>query len=183
MACDSEGKANIWSDLFCCKAVAAAPGVDSLDFNLRLNFYSQFKCWNDGSGPLPLSLGSLPQMPPSLSAHRARLPIGTLALLLGVFSWGLGYKISLYHHGKPARATANPPAKLLTEAERRIVPKGAITSPVLAAPVSVLSCHALAAEYRRERARSAVHPLLTVEGPAPGRRSKRRFFIRPPPLS
>jgi hypothetical protein len=118
-----------------------------------------------------------------LSARRMRWPIGSLALLLALFGWGLEYKISLYHHGKPSHSTANPPAKLLTEAERRIAPKGAITSAVLVSPIRVLGAHALVAEYGREQARAA-GSFLHVFQDAPARyRLAGRFFIRPPPLS
>lgn len=51
-------------------------------------------------------------------SRRARLPIGTLVLLLAVFGWGLGYKVSLYNFGKPFHAASPRRAKLLTEAER-----------------------------------------------------------------
>lgn len=119
----------------------------------------------------------------SPTAHRMRWPIGSMVLLLALFGWGLEYKISLYHHGKPGHSTANPPAKLLTEAERRIAPKGAITSPGLVSPTRVFSTHALVAEYCSERARVA-GPFLRVFQDAPARyRLAGRFFIRPPPLS
>ncbi len=119
----------------------------------------------------------------SFTAHRFRWPIGSLVLLLALFGWGLEYKLSLYHEWEVHHISSDPPAKLLTEAERRIAPKGAITSPVLVRPIRVLSAHALVPEYGREQARSA-SPLLPVFQEAPARyRLAGRFFIRPPPVS
>src|SRR5271155_1306787 len=55
-------------------------------------------------------------MNPYTPVRRNRLPVGTFALLFGVFLWGMQYKISLYH-SEDHPHSSSPPAKLLSEAQ------------------------------------------------------------------
>lgn len=79
-------------------------------------------------------------------SRRARLPIGTLVLLLAVFGWGLGYKISLYGFGKPSHAASPRHAKLLTEAERCAAEKRSAHAGTQASTHGSGSAQAFAAE-------------------------------------
>ncbi len=117
------------------------------------------------------------------SAHRAHLPIGMLALLLALFSWGLQYKISLYDHWRHPRASTEPPAKLLTDAERPLTSKRAIAFRVPLSPVQPSSPSALAtqSDHRPVIGESFSPPIF--QQAAAVHRPRNRFAGRAPPTS
>lgn len=131
--------------------------------------------------------GRFPQSMPSLHlARRTRLPIGKLLLLVAVFGWGLQYKLSLYHHCKPAHSTANPPAKLLTEAERTETERRA-TFKAAAVPVVPISLAGpsgpagLATTVDAGSSRTVAFLHLALAQAPPDHLRSARSFIRPPP--
>ena len=121
------------------------------------------------------------------TVHRARLPIGTLALLLAVFGWGLHYKISLYHDLECSFSSSSvPPAKLLSEAERIHVAKGSVTSAVSSSGSRVASPDALALagkRYSKSTSDGGSFLLASCEDVAERHRNSGQLFIRPPPLT
>jgi hypothetical protein len=121
------------------------------------------------------------------AARRARLPIGTLALLLAVFGWGLHYKISLYQDLECSfSSTSVPPAKLLSEAERIQVAKGGATSRISISGSRASSPDALApagTHYSKSISHGSSFLLASREVVAERHLSSRQFFIRPPPLT
>lgn len=117
------------------------------------------------------------------SAHRARLPIGTLGILLALIGWGLQYKTSLYFH--LFQTSPEPPAKLLSDAERpRIEHRASVTltqkdqarDTSHGVPAACCDCEAAARDggYVLLAARAAVSPT---------NRPRIWFQLRAPPLS
>jgi len=118
-----------------------------------------------------------------ISADRRRVPIGTLVLLLAVFSWGLEYKTSLYHQWRNPRASANPPAKLLTDAERCLFSKASGTGAGLVSLVRSSTEPAPAADLEREPDQFAPAPAFGSRDSILWHQPRRGRFIRPPPLA
>lgn len=121
------------------------------------------------------------------AAHRARLPIGTLALLLAVFGWGLHYKISLYQDlGCSFSSTSVPPAKLLSEAEKIHAAKGGVTSAISISASRLASPDVLALvgkSYSKLISDGSSFLLASLEAGGEHHPNSRQFFIRPPPLT
>lgn len=116
------------------------------------------------------------------SAHRTRVLIGTLALLLALIGWGFHYKTSLYQGNHPHSGSVTP-AKLLSEAERSSPSKRAITFPVLIPPVTIACSHVPAAGYENRSVRGERYFLLISQDAPRAHRPIKRFFLRPPPIS
>jgi len=117
------------------------------------------------------------------SAKRARLPLGTLALLLALFGWGLQYKTSLYHSGKDLHSHSVPPAKLLSEAERRISARHSVDSAVSAASVKTTAGHAEFADGDLSAENAAYNFALVSEHTPERQRPFWRLGPRSPPRS
>lgn len=121
---------------------------------------------------------------PKPLAHRARLPLGTLILLLAVFGWGLEYKTSLYQDQQSnLHSKSQPPAKLLSEAERNVSSKRMVSFAGLIGGVKIATPDLLATGNSVEQARCVSELCLPPQETAPRRSSSTKYFIRPPPLS
>ena len=120
----------------------------------------------------------------STSAHRRRLPLGIVALLVLVFLWGLHYKLSLYHSQDAKQGhTAYPPAKLLSDAENRCSPRAVIAS-LLKSQLKVAVISAALPVFPTDPVYGGYYALLDVHAVrASAPRAYRRFLSRPPPIS
>lgn len=124
----------------------------------------------------------------SRSAFRVSLPTGTLVVLLALIGWGLQYKTSLYYH--IFHVSPEPPAKLLSDAERPATERCAVKSNGLASAVGKVRARnasyycALAAGSYGNPTRDE-DPLLLVPRVVISsfHHPRTRFFLRPPPLS
>jgi hypothetical protein len=118
------------------------------------------------------------------SAHRKRLPLGLVALLIFVFLWGLHYKLSLYHsHNAKQGHTEFPPAKLLSDAEYPSSLR-TVVSFLLKSQLKVTVMPAASPVFSTGPVRSGYYALLKVHAartPAPP--AYRQFLPRPPPMS
>jgi hypothetical protein len=123
----------------------------------------------------------------SRSARRVSLPVGTFSILLALIGWGLQYKTSLYYH--LFQTSPDPPAKLLSDAERPSTGRSALTSDGLASVAGKVQarnasgCVLVAGcdgnPTRDDESFLLVSRVVTSSFYRP----RTRFFLRPPPLS
>jgi hypothetical protein len=119
----------------------------------------------------------------SNSVRRIRLNLGILLLLLAVFGWGVQYKTSLYAEQVPSHHS-EPPAKLLSEAERADAAQAvvcvAVKNPELQHAAAGRLCVPIDLEPRRDdhqnvvcifEASSELRPPVTTYLRGPPRRS------------
>lgn len=118
----------------------------------------------------------------SSSVHRTRMPVGTLVIVFALIGWGLQYKTSLYRHF--FHASSNPPAKLLSDAERPSIEQSTLQSSSAKVTGRKASHWALDAARDCSRGadknRFAFVPRMIASAP---RRTPVRFFLRAPPLA
>ena len=119
-------------------------------------------------------------MNPYAPARRNKLLLGTFALLIAVFLWGLQYKISLYYSDDPGHSSM-PPAKLLSEAQRSS-PARATISFILNERLIVAGLFVAPSVHNARAVPDEGYALFESQQTSPPRpRVWRRSLPRPPP--
>lgn len=118
------------------------------------------------------------------STHRVRVPVGTLALLLALITWGIEYKASLCSEKGFQASVGAPPAKLLTDAERSLEEHGATARSAAISLLQFAGPHWIAAASHDSAAHSSGYLLVASQAvDSPRQYLRTKNFPRPPPLS